>query len=250
MDKRFLLLAKRAALMGGDILRKNFARHHSYQTKGVDDLVTAIDIEAENTIVGILETLFPNHNIHAEERGLVDKKSEYTWIIDPLDGTKNYIRHVPVFANTVALQHGEKTILGIICLPMTGELLHAFPGEGLYLNDKKLNPLVPTTKTVDQLYMVFSTGPNPDKKQKMLDLYNKIRPKVYDFRKLGSAAFNLSHVARGFFDGFIAPDLPPWDLKAGELILTEAGGQVKRTKEGAVFAFAPGVEPVLTQALR
>lgn len=250
MDKKLLLLAKRAALMGGEVLLRNFYKIQQVQHKGPDDLVTAVDIEAENVIIKVLSHLFPGHNIHAEEKGRVDKKSDYTWVIDPLDGTKNYIRHIPIFGNTIALMHKEKTVMGIIYLPMTDELLYAFAGEGAFLNDKPLPRLQKTPKTVDQLYMTFSTGPFAERKEKMFDYYLKIRPKVYDFRKFGSAAFNLAHVSRGFFDGFIAPGLPPWDIKAGELILQEVGGSVKITKEGTVFAFAPGVEGVLSLALR
>ncbi len=250
MDKVLLSLIKKAAITGGDILMKYYDQGYEVRKKGKNDVVTTVDLDAERMMIKIIQNIFPKHNILSEEKGLIDKKSDYTWILDPLDGTANYIHKIPIFGNAIALEKKKETILGVVYLPFTQELFMAYKGEGAYLNDKLLPKLTPTRKKCDELFISYCHGHKKEDTDKVLSNFAKVRPHVMDMRKLGASTLEITHVARGLIDGYIAPGLPVWDFKAATLIASEAGAIFRLGKDGTVYVFAPGVEESLSKALK
>lgn len=250
MEKVLLSLIKKAAITGGDILVKYFETGYEIQKKGKNPGVITVDVEAERMIIKIIENIFPKHNILSEEKGLINKKSEYTWIIDALDGTSNYRRKIPFYANAIALEKNGQVVMGVVYIPVTQELFVAYKGEGVYLNDELLPRLQVSKKKSQELFVTFSHGHKPEYLQKIMENFNKIRPHVSDFRKLGAVTIEMVYVARGILDGHIAPGLPLEQFKASALIVQEAGGTVQLGKDATVYVFAPGVETILTHSLK
>lgn len=245
-----MLLIKKVAITGGDILMKHFNKSYEIHQKGENDVVTSIDVEAERVIIKIIENIFPKHNILSEEKGFIDKKSEYTWIIDPLDGTRNYTKKIPIFGNSIALERKGEVILGVVYLPVSKDLFYAMKGKGAFLNGKPLEKLKATHKKAEDMLITYCHGAKREYVMKAVEYYNKIRPHVMDMRKLGAATLEITHVARGLVDGYIAPGLPVWDFKAAALIVSETGGIVRNAKDGTLLVFAPGAEQVLQAALK
>lgn len=194
------------------------------------DIVTEYDIAAEASIIDLIRGHFPHHSIWAEESGNIpsyEKDNEICWIIDPLDGTMNFSRHLPFFAVSIAACRGNSTEVGVIYLPMTDELFIAQKGFGAYLNGYKIN--VSTVSEMPQAIAAtgFPYGPCNTRQRsteqflKSLDVGNPIRI-------VGSAALNLAYVAAGRFDVYWGTNLKPWDIAAGKLLIEEAGGKVSR----------------------
>jgi myo-inositol-1(or 4)-monophosphatase len=250
MDKKLLSLMKKAAIAGGDVLLKHFYADRTISKKRNDDEAIGVDIVAERMIIKIVENIFPKHNIISEEKGKIDKQSEYTWTIHPLDGTGNFIRHIPIFGNSIALEYKGETIMGIVYLPMTKELFSAFRGEGAYRNNEPLSRLQPSKKKPEELFITFSHGQKPEDIKKMMDYFQKIRPHVSDMRKLGASTVEITSVVRGAIDAYIAPGLPIGNFQAASLIVTEVGGTVRTSKDGTIYIFAPGVEQIISKSLR
>lgn len=224
-------LACYAAREAGQILLNSIDQVQSVHitSKKLHDFVTHIDIESEKLIIGLIKKEFPNHSIMAEEAGEFIQQAQYRWIIDPLDGTINYIHQVPTCAISIAFENNAKRILGVIYDPFRDELFSAESGKGAYLNDKPIK----VSQSSDLDNCLFATG-FPFKHYDLLDLYLKIFSKIFQkvsgIRRCGAAALDLAYVACGRFDGFWEMKLNPWDMAAGEIIVTEAGGKVTDLK--------------------
>lgn len=194
------------------------------------DLVTEIDRNSESKIIEILQNNFPEHKILSEERGYVSSPgvksdAEAVWIIDPLDGTINYIHSIPIFCISIALEINKEIRLGLIYSPFSGEKFFAEKGKGAELNGKKITP----SKTKYLRDSLLVTGfPYMAKKNidSCIDHFANFIRTGTPIRRLGSAALDLCYVACGKFDGFWEVRLNPWDVAAGSLILSEAGGKV------------------------
>jgi myo-inositol-1(or 4)-monophosphatase len=223
----FIAIAKHAACESGKILLAswNDIQSSSIQTKQFSDYVTHVDLASEKAIIEIIAGAFPSHIIMAEESGQTDSTSEYRWIIDPLDGTTNYIHGNPVCAVSVALEKAGELILGVIYDPFRDELFWAESGAGAFLNDRSIK----VTKEEHLEHCLIATG-FPFKKRENLDVYLKafanVFKKVSGMRRAGAAAIDLAYVACGRFDGFWESLLKPWDMAAGAIILREAGGTI------------------------
>lgn len=223
----FLKTAVTAAGRAGDIIAGNLGRLSTgdIETKQAYDFVTRVDRLAEEAIMETIRNVFPDHAFLAEETLRDEGGERYRWIIDPLDGTTNYIHGFPMFSVSIALEKKNEVILGVIFDPLKHELFHAVRGEGAFLNDSRLNvSAVPVLS-----HALVATG-FPFRKKEMIDMYQQafkaVFSKVSDIRRAGSAALDLAYIAAGRLEGFFELNLSPWDIAAGSLLITEAGGVV------------------------
>ena len=195
--------------------------------KQVNDFVTEVDHAAENAIIETLLTAYPGHGIHAEESGKEHgaKDSEFVWIIDPLDGTTNFIHGLPVYCVSIGLAVKGKIEQAVIYDPSRNDLFTATKGRGAYMNDRRLR----VSKRTHLKDCLISTGfpfrPG-DNFQNYLKMMGDVMQRTAGLRRPGSAALDLAYVAAGFTDGFFETGLQPWDVAAGSLLVTEAGGLV------------------------
>ena len=195
--------------------------------KQVNDFVTEVDQAAEQIIIETLLTAYPGHGIHAEESGQEHgaKDSEFVWIIDPLDGTTNFIHGFPVYCVSIALAVKGKIEQAVIYDPSRNDLFTATKGRGAYMNDRRLR----VSKRIRMQECLISTGfpfrPGDDF-QTYLKMMGDVMQRTAGLRRPGAAALDLAYVAAGFTDGFFETGLQPWDVAAGSLLVTEAGGLV------------------------
>ncbi len=223
-----LNIAIRAARKAGDFIAKSHENADSVETlqKGTYDFVTNIDKGAEAIIIDVIKKSYPDHAFVAEESGSQgNAKSDYQWIIDPLDGTTNFVNGLPHFAVSIALRIKGRTELGCVYDPMRNELFTAQRGAGAQLNSRRIR----TGNAKDLTGTVLATG-FPFKAKQHSESYMKIMSALFvdcaDFRRTGSAALDLCYLAAGRVDGFFELGLKPWDIAAGELIAREAGAIV------------------------
>ncbi len=230
--KEFILAAKEAALIGGIVLKENFrkVKDESIEEKGDKDFVSYVDRTSEERIMDFLSKKFPQHRIVGEEEG-GQEEGEFVWFIDPLDGTKNYIAGFPVFGVSVALSYRGEPVVGAVYLPAFDTLYWAGRGEGAYKNGRPIR----VSQTSDVRYSVVAYG-FPSRARRNLDTYWLIFKEVFDkvaaMRRPGAAAVDLCFVAEGIFEGLIEFELHPWDINAGAVILSEAGGSFRIMESG------------------
>jgi myo-inositol-1(or 4)-monophosphatase len=222
---QLLKIALRAAHEAGDLIGRNFQnlQNDDIQSKGKNDFVTRVDWEAETIIKSAISQNFPEHRILAEETGYSVQTSEYLWVIDPLDGTTNFIRGIPHFAISMALLRNGTVILGLIYDPLFRECFHAALGQGAFLN----NARIAVSHTGKMSSALGSTG-FPFKAPQFLEQYTSVfkimMSQCQDLRRCGSAALDLAYTACGRYDFFWEAHLLPWDFMAGKLLIAEAGG--------------------------
>jgi len=195
--------------------------------KQVNDFVTEVDQAAEQAIIDILLTAYPGHAIWAEESGRTHgaQDSDYVWIIDPLDGTTNFIHGLPVYCVSIALAVKGKVEQAVIYDPSRNDLFTATRGRGAFLNDRRLR----VSKRVRLQECLISTGfpfRQGDDFNTYLRMMGDVMQRTAGLRRPGAAALDLAYVAAGFTDGFFETGLQPWDVAAGSLLVTEAGGLV------------------------
>ncbi|NOX27470.1 MAG: inositol monophosphatase [Gammaproteobacteria bacterium] len=221
-----LNIAVRAARRAGDIISRSMDKLDSIDvvTKDHNDFVSSVDKAAEATIIDVIKTAYPDHQIMAEESGQ-QGSNDYLWIIDPLDGTTNFLHGFPQFAVSIALQHQGKSQQAVVYDPVSQDLYTASRGAGAQLNNRRIR----VSKRKELAGSLIGTG-FPFRKDQDLDAYLKtfraIAPQTAGIRRAGSAALDLAYVAAGRLDGFWEFGLKPWDLAAGALLIEEAGGLV------------------------
>ncbi|MFB3081458.1 MAG: inositol monophosphatase family protein [Nitrosomonadaceae bacterium] len=224
-----LNIAVKAARRAGGIINRaaqNLDLLH-VSRKAHSDFVSEVDSTAEDAIINVLLETYPNHSILAEESGARGdpSKSEYQWIIDPLDGTTNFLHGFSQYAVSIALKHRGVLTQAVVYDPSGNELFTASRGRGAYLNDHRLR-----VSKRDQFFdCLIGTG-FPFREflhmNAYIAMFKDIMPKVAGIRRPGSAALDLAYVAAGRYDGFWELGLSPWDIAAGCLLITEAGGLV------------------------
>jgi myo-inositol-1(or 4)-monophosphatase len=225
MDDDLKGVALKAVKEGGAILVKYFGKIKSIDYKGEINLVTEADQRSEEVILSIIKDSYPNHRILAEETGESGNSSSFKWIIDPLDGTTNYAHGYPCFCVSLAIEYEEEVIYGAVYDPVKDELFTAEKGKGAFINGKAIK--TSSTKQLDQSLLCtgFPYDVRDDMDSNILN-FRTFLMKAQAVRRDGSAALDLCHTAAGRFDGFWEQKLFPWDVAAGGLLVTEAGGKL------------------------
>lgn len=227
-NEQLLRIAGEAADIAGRILLSHWRDRPSLQVahKAEFDFVTVVDHRAERAIVEHILNHFPAHKIFAEEGGKSGRAAaEVEWIIDPLDGTANYIHGVPCFAVSIAARREGEIVAGVVLDPLRQEEFTAVRGAGAFRNGERLQV---STSTHLQECLIATGFPFRDKRlvPSYLRMFNSFFEQVRDLRRMGSASLDLAYVAAGVFDGFWEYILSPWDFAAGVLLIEEAGGKV------------------------
>ncbi len=199
-------------------------KHVSIKSNPVD-LVTEIDKASERLIRRILRRTAPDFGFLGEERGAEESSSAYRWIVDPIDGTNNFVHGLPLFGVSIGLEHRGKMVVGVIYDPMRRELFSSLRSHGAYLNGRRIR--VAATKKLAQSLVATGFSFNFRKHpQPYLGWFQDFQCKSHGVRRLGSTVFCLASVAAGRLEGFYERDLWPWDVAAGMLLVEEAGGKV------------------------
>jgi len=216
----------KACRKASKILIRDFGEIENLQVslKGPGDYVSAADKKVEKILIDELQKARPNYSILSEEIGEINNDESFKWIIDPIDGTSNFLHGIPHFAISIGLEHNKEIICGIIYDPIKDEMFTAEKGNGSYINNQRMR-VSARSKLKD--CMIFTGGPRYDSTYKELCLkeYNKFSSEILTpIRKLGSASLDLAYVAAGRCDGFWQRDLNYWDIAAGIILVKEAGG--------------------------
>jgi len=210
----------------GELVRSKFNTNFSFEYKSNEsDLVTEVDKASEKIIVDFISKKYPSHGIITEEGGISISRSEYNWVIDPLDGTTNFAHGLPIFAVSIGVQKNSETIAGVVYDIMQNVVYSADLNGGAYEDAKKIK--VNDNANIRHALLVtgfpYDVEENPEN---ALGKFTALTKASRGIRRLGSAAIDLCYVARGVFDGFWEVHLKPWDMCAGKLIVEEAGGLV------------------------
>ncbi len=262
-----LNIAVRAARRAGNILMQGFERRDEIESssKGSNDYVTNFDKASEKAIVDVIRTAYPDHTIITEESGLLaGKDDEVQWIIDPLDGTTNFIKGFPHFAVSIAIRVKNRTEAAVVYNPVTNELFTAQRGKGAKMNELRLR-----VENLRELKgTILATGfpfKRPSLMPTQFAMMASLAEECADFRRTGSAALDLCYVAANRVDGYFEADIKPWDIAAGDLIAREAGalvcdfnGMPNYLAQGHIVATAPRlmkamlnhIQPCLPQNFR
>jgi myo-inositol-1(or 4)-monophosphatase len=224
-EMSYLDIAIKAAREAGKIHRKYFQSNLKIKTKASTfDLLTVADTQAEEAVVSLIKKHFPRHNFLAEEYSYKKTSSEYTWIIDPLDGTNNFACGLPIFCVSVALAYKNEVIAGCVYDCMRDELFYAQRNKGAFLNEKRIH--VNSAASLKKSLLI--TGFYYSRGKEMIETLEAIKrfhlAHIIGIRRLGAAALDLCYVASGRVAGFWEFELSPWDFAAGELLIEEAGG--------------------------
>lgn len=248
-NRELLASARAAAEAGAEVLRRWFRDADlTVERKGAHDFVTAADRESERAIVAEIVRRHPGHRILGEEGG--DGGSgvgEHQWLIDPLDGTTNFLQGLPVFCVSVACRRGDELAAGVVIEPLSGDVFAAARGLGAQWNGRPMR--ASSRRGLDEAFV--ATG-YPFRARETLDAYLEIFRAVFlrakAIRRCGAAALDLAYTAAGVYDGFFEFRLSPWDIAAGALLVAEAGGRVtdldgggRYLDSGNVVAGGPGV---------
>jgi myo-inositol-1(or 4)-monophosphatase len=247
---------ERLARQAGQILRAGYQKEHQVDYKGVIDLVTEVDRQSEDYLLGEIRKRFPGHQILAEESGGMGG-GEDQWYIDPLDGTVNYAHHIPIFTVSIGYASNGTLSLATVYDPMRDEMFTAERGKGAHLNGRPLR----VSGAVELQKSLLVTGfPYDAWNTKFDNFANFVRlaKLTQGVRRLGSAALDLCYVAAGRFDGFWELSLSPWDVAAGGLICEEAGGRVTNVYGGddyisppqSILATTPGIHARMMEELK
>lgn len=225
--KRFIETALKAASLSRRVIIEHLGRlsESDVNLKHAADFVTRADRESQDVILNTIKEAFPGHGFLAEEAPEEAGDAEYRWIIDPLDGTTNYIHGYPVFSVSIALERKGEVILGVVSDPTREEVFTALKGRGAFLNGRPIR--VSSVSSMEE--SLITTG-FPFRQKDLIDLYLRAFKNVFlrvsGIRRAGSAAIDLAYVAAGRCEGFFEAGLSPWDVAAGAALITEAGGAV------------------------
>jgi myo-inositol-1(or 4)-monophosphatase len=253
-----LTIAKRAALGASRILLRHFdhLERLNVTAKNRNDFVSEADVQTEREIIQILRKTYPNHGILAEETGEQPGQDEYQWVIDPLDGTTNFLHGIPHFAVSIAFRHRNRLEAGLVYDPIRQEMFTASRGEGAQVNDRRIR----VSGIIQLENALLGTGfpfRHPQHQTAYLSFFGGLFGKCVEIRRAGAASLDLSYVAAGRLDGFWEIGLKKWDIAAGALIVQEAGGLVSDfgggndfMKSGHIVAGSPKVFKALLQEMR
>ena len=249
-----------AAKAAGERLREDFAQLSRFEVQlknGPGDPFTEADLRAEATVRGLLHAARPAYGFLGEEGGLVPgEDEEHVWIVDPLDGTMNFVRGIPLFAVNVALARAGEVIAGVTYAPMMDEFFWAETGRGAFLNGEpiRVSSCARIEDAVVGIGIPFSGKP---RHEQFVHEIAQLTPRVASIRRLGAGAIDTAYVACGRYDAFYEQSVSPWDMAAGAILVTEAGGVVTDTlgrpldlMGGTCLNCTPGLLAPLLEVLR
>jgi myo-inositol-1(or 4)-monophosphatase len=235
-----LNIAIKAARAAGAIINRASLDVDKVQveSKGVNDFVTEVDKHAEAVIIDTLLQAYPGHGILAEESGreLGSQDSEFVWIIDPLDGTTNFIHGLPFYAVSIALAWRGVVQQAVVYDPNRNDLFYASRGRGAFLNDRRLR-VSKRLRLADSLIGTGFPFRKGDNFKRYMKMFEEISQQCAGLRRPGAASLDLCYVAAGYYDGFFETGLSPWDIAAASLIITEAGGLIGNFSGEADFLY-------------
>ncbi len=253
-----LNIAVTAARKAGDIILRHAEQLDRIQItkKGENDYFSEVDVKAEQSIIHAIHKAYPTHGIIAEESGAYNSDADCVWIIDPLDGTNNYLHGFPCYAVSIAMLFEGRLEHAVVYDPLRHECFAASRGRGARLNDRRIR----VSNKVDLNSAILGSGPSMLKPSRG-EAYNANVPALLDectsIRRIGAAALELAYVAAGRLDGFFEFKLRPWDVAAGCLLIQEAGGLVSDpngghdfVNSGSVIAGAPKIFDAMHKALK
>ena len=217
-------VATEAAYRAGKILRDRLMTSKEVSFKGRNDIVTDVDLAAEEAILDLLRAEYPEFGILAEESEPIESASPYTWVVDPLDGTRNYASGIGHFCTLIALSHGNDPVLGITYDPLREELYSAELGMGAFLNRERLS--VSESRELSQALLSCDLGYVDVQAGLAIDLIRSLWPGLLSVRLMGSAGLGVAYAAAGRVDLYFHHSLSPWDIAAGLVLVREAGGIV------------------------
>ncbi len=255
--QEMLIQAERIARGAGGICREGQSKLKASQihAKGSDrDIVTDVDRAAESYIIGELSVLYPGHGFYGEETGKTNEEAEFVWVIDPIDGTRSFARHMNFYSISIALMRNGKIVLGLVYAPATDEMFSAITGCGATLNGKKIR-VSGYEKLENSMLATGFACLREGYKFNNLQYLDKIILIASDLRRCGSAALDLAYIAAGRFDGFWELALNLYDIAAGVLLVQEAGGIVTDMNGGenypeyGLIAGTPGVHAELLDVI-
>lgn len=222
----FLNTAVKAARRAGQLINRaaQDVGHLTVSKKGHADFVSEVDRRSEEVVIRTLSEAYPDHAFLGEEGGATGS-SEYQWIIDPLDGTTNFLHGLPLYAVSIALAHKGVIVQGVVYDPVRNDLFTASRGSGAFLNDRRIR-VSPQTRMEDALIGTGFPFTTMEYQEKYLRMFAEVMRKTAGIRRPGSASLDLAFVAAGRYDGFWELNLKPWDIAAGTLLIQEAGGLV------------------------
>ena len=266
MQHPMLNIGIRAARRAGDMILRSMNKLHQLEVhrKDRNDFVTEVDLRAEADIIETIRMSFPDHGILAEESGRTDSKhgnknadgqDEFVWIIDPLDGTTNFIHGFPQFAVSIGLQRRGRMECAIIYDPLRQELFTAAQGDGAKLDDRRIRVSKQVTLEGALIGTGFPYRANMQWLDAYMDMFKVLTQQAAGLRRPGAASLDLAYVAAGRLDGFWELGLAPWDTAAGKLLITEAGGLVSTLSgadyqhDGHIVAGTPKVHAALLEAI-
>ncbi|MGU9957828.1 MAG: inositol monophosphatase family protein [Arenicellales bacterium WSBS_2016_MAG_OTU3] len=232
-------IAIKAARRGGNVIVRHLDQldRLTIESKGRGDFVSEVDRMAEREIIDVLKTAYPDFGILAEESGHTEGKgedAEFQWIIDPLDGTTNFLHGNPQFAVSIALAKGAVLHHGVVFDPLRNEIFTATRGQGAKLDDRRIR--VSQTRKLDASLIATDLPPKAlDNLDNWVKVLKALMLKSSNIRRTGAAALDLAHVACGRLDGFWESSLSPWDIAAGALLIQEAGGLITDFKGNQGF---------------
>lgn len=232
-------VALEATTTAGEIIRGGWDSDRQITFKGRADIVTDIDVAAEKAVLEILTSAFPQFGVLAEESQPVAGASPYRWVVDPLDGTRNYAQSIPHFCTIVALAEGDEIIAGVVYDPVREETFTAAKGQGAFLNGAAIT--VSETTEIARSLLSFDLGYVDEKAGLAIDMLRSLWPGMYSVRMMGSAGLGLAYAASGRVDLFFHHSLSPWDVAAGLVLAQEAGGRVVDRQGNKASLFTPSV---------
>jgi myo-inositol-1(or 4)-monophosphatase len=220
----------------GDFIRSQVGKVGSadIEEKDRNSLVSYVDKQAEQMLVEGLTALIPDAGFITEEDTIVNSKKEFTWVIDPLDGTTNFLQQIPIFSVSVGLARDARPILGCIVDVMQNQTYYAWEGGGAWLDGERIH----TSRKEALTQAIIATGfpyYAPENLGRLTDIFTRVLASARGIRRLGSAALDLAYTACGRFDGFYETSLNPWDIAAGVVLMREAGGHVTDFDGGGDF---------------
>lgn len=216
--------AIKAARLAGEKLEYYFETILEKEEKEDQSFVTRADKEADEIIINLIKNNYPSHQIVTEENGTLGESSEYSWVVDPLDGTLNFTRGLPIFATAIAVVKDKKPIIRVVYNPITNSLYTVEKGKGAFWNGEKIE--VSVVNNLKDSIVSMGRSRSSDNKEKTLGFYNRFYHELKSQRVLGSSSLELAWVAAGRLEGFIAVGLNNWDFFAGLLLVQESRGRV------------------------